>query len=169
MTRAARRTTPQANPGNAADDNAHGEEPSSPTLSAKEKVKHFFVKQSVKVAVARGTGNFEETPDGSRMEEVEAYLNTLENNVKALAKATLYLVNVSKESSANMHELGQSLFGLHQTYDPAAQSHGEEENIAPAAGTLRSSSGLPSIKAISNVFASLSAINKVSAEARSAR
>merc|ERR1719253_2292743 len=60
-----------------------------------------------------------------------------------------------------MHELGQSLFGLHQTYDPAAQSHGEEENIAPAAGTLRSSSGLPSIKAISNVFASLSAINKV--------
>jgi len=95
------------------------------------------------------------------MEEVEQYLDTLENNVKALSKGTLYLVNVSKESSTTMHELGQSLFGLHQTFDPASNANNDEENIAPATKAPSKPTTLPSIKSISNVFASLSAINKV--------
>eukprot|EP00581_Thalassiosira_minuscula_P000911 CAMPEP_0183745666 /NCGR_PEP_ID=MMETSP0737-20130205/66362_1 /TAXON_ID=385413 /ORGANISM="Thalassiosira miniscula, Strain CCMP1093" /LENGTH=484 /DNA_ID=CAMNT_0025981345 /DNA_START=104 /DNA_END=1558 /DNA_ORIENTATION=+ len=140
----------KANPGNGADDISLED-----TSAIKEKAKHFFVKVGIKAKVARGVSGLEETPDGARMEEVEHYLSTLENHVKTLSKATLYLVNVSQETSTSMHELGQSLFGLHQTYDPESSTNNEEEE------TTSKTSNLPSIKAISNVFASLSAINKV--------
>ena len=126
------------------------------TEKAKESVKHFFVKVGVKAKVARGVGELEETGDGARMEEVEAYLNTLDNHVKALAKATLYLVNVSKDTSTTMHELGQSLFGLQQTYDPESIAGDEDDDASDSKKT-----NLPSIKVISNAFASLSAINRV--------
>lgn len=123
--------------------------------SAKEKVKHFFVKAGIKAKVARGgMEQLEETPDAAQMEEVEQYLSTLETHIKALAKATLYLVDVSKETSINMHDLGQTLFGLQQTYDPDAIKSGQSDNSEPK-------SKYPSLKTISNVFASLSAINKV--------
>lgn len=146
----------KANPGNGGGE-SDLDELSSPTQKAKEKVKHFFVKAGVKVKVARG-GELEETRDGKQMEEVEQYLSTLETHVKALSKATLYLVNVSKDTSTTMHELGQSLFGLHQTYDPesAANNNADDEP--------RKKSNLPSMKTISNVFASLSAINKVKSD-----
>ncbi|KAL7497352.1 hypothetical protein ACHAWT_007587 [Skeletonema menzelii] len=127
--------------------------------TAKEKVKHFFVKAGIKAKVARGH-DLEETPDAAQVEEVEQYLSTLETHVKGLAKATLYLVDVSKETSTNMHELGQSLFGLHQTYDPdAATSDDENDNNNNVNSTAKSKN--PSLKTISNIFASLSAINKV--------
>lgn len=117
-----------------------------------EKVKHFFVKKTIQAKVMRG-GELEETGDGQQMQEIEQYLDTLENHVKSLSKATLYLVSVSEETSKSMHELGQTLFGLHQTYDPesALRNNDNEDK----------KSNLPSLKAISNVFASLSAINKV--------
>ena len=133
--------------------------------SAKEKVKHFFVKAGIKAKVARGAIDLEETPDGAQMEEVEQYLSTLETHIKALAKATLYLVDVSKETSTNMHELGQTLFGLHQTYDPDAPSADNntdsdgDNNIGSDNSNAKSKN--PSLKTISNIFASLSAINKV--------
>lgn len=129
-------------------------------------MKHFFVKVGIKAQVARGVGGLEETPGGARMEEVEHYLTTLESQIKSLAKATLYLVNSSKDTSANMHELGQCLFGLHQTYNTESNSdNGEEE----AAASSSKNSHLPTIKAISNVFASLSAINKVKHDEDSAK
>ena len=109
----------------------------------------------IKAKVARG-GELEETRDGAKMEEIEIYLSTLETHVKALSKATMYLVNVSKEKSTTMHELGQSLFGLHQTYDPESPVNNNETSPEP-----KKNPNLPSIKTISNVFASLSAINKV--------
>ena len=90
------------------------------------------------------------------MEEVEQYLSTLETHIKALAKATLYLVDVSKETSTNMHELGQTLFGLQQTYDPDATTSNSSQS-----DNSETKSKYPSLKTISNVFASLSAINKV--------
>ena len=121
------------------------------TKTAKEKVKHFFVKAGIKAKVARGA-DLEETPGAAQVDEVEQYLSTLETHVKALAKATLYLVDVSKDSSTNMHELGQTLFGLHQTFDPDAGS--SENNNSDGNKN-------PSLKTISNIFASLSAINKV--------
>jgi sorting nexin-1/2 len=132
--------------------------------STKEKVKHFFVKAGIKAKVARGV-DLEETPDGAQMEEVEQYLSTLETHMKALAKATLYLVDVSKESSTNMHELGQTLFGLHQSYDPDAPStdntgSGDDDNESSSNNSSVKSKN-PSLKTISNIFASLSAINKV--------
>jgi len=129
--------------------------------SAKEKVKHFFVKAGIKAKVARGV-DLEETPDGAQMEEVEQYLSTLEMHMKALAKSTLYLVDVSKESSTHMHELGQTLFGLHQSYDPDAPSTdntGSGDNDGNNNSSTKSKN--PSLKTISNIFASLSAINKV--------
>jgi len=146
----------KANPGNGSD-GSDLDDAVSPTQKAKEKVKHFFVKASVKVKVARG-GELEETRDGAQMEEVEHYLSTLETHVKALSKATLYLVNVSKDTSTTMHELGQSLFGLHQTYDPESAANNNADSEPPK------KSNLPSIKTISNVFASLSAINKVKSD-----
>ena len=150
---------PQANPGNGADE-IIVDESATPTEKAKEKVKHFFVKAGVKVNVARGK-ELEETRDGAQMEEVENYLSTLETHVQALSKATLYLVNVSKETSTTMHELGQSLFGMHQTYDPES---GANTNSEPP-----KKSNLPSIKSISTVFASLSAINKVKSDENEAK
>lgn len=131
------------NPGNAnSDDLLDGTVPST----NKEKAKHMLVKLGVRAKVARG-GELEESQDGAQMFEVESYLNTLENHVKTLSKTTLSLVNVSKETSSALHELGQSLFGLHQTFDPEASKS--------------TKSPLPSIKVISNVCASLSAINRV--------
>jgi len=129
------------------------------TSSAKEKVKHFFVKAGIKAKVARGK-DLEETPDAAQMDEVEQYLSTLETHVKALAKATLYLVDVSKDTSTNMHELGQSLFGLHQTYDPDTTTSEEDDNNSNNNNSNTKSKN-PSLKTISNIFASLSAINKV--------
>lgn len=126
--------------------------------SAKEKVKHFFVKAGIKAKVARGQ-DLEETPDAAQVDEVEQYLSTLETHVKSLAKSTLYLVDVSKESSTNMHELGQSLFGLHQTYDPDAATSDDENGSKNNNSNAKSKN--PSLKTISNIFASLSAINKV--------
>jgi sorting nexin-1/2 len=128
--------------------------------SAKEKVKHFFVKAGIKAKVARGgMEQLEETPDAAQMEEVEQYLSTLETHIKALTKATLYLVDVSKETSTNMHELGQTLFGLQQTYDPDAMQ--TTSNGGQSDNNSETKSKYPSLKTISNVFASLSAINKV--------
>jgi len=144
----------KANPGNGKDDTTM--EDATPTEKAKESVKHFFVKVGIKAKVARGGGELEETGNAARMEEVEHYLNTLENHVKALSKATLYLVNVSKDTSTTMHELGQSLFGLQQTYDTESDASNDDDSSEP-----RKTLNLPTIKAISNVFASLSAINKV--------
>lgn len=137
----------------------------SPTEKAKEKVKHFFVKTSVKMKSARGV-ELEETRDGARMEEVESYLNTLETQVKSLSKATLYLVAASKETSTNMHELGLTLFGLHQTYDPESASN---RNVDSDDSFAAKTKNLPPIKAISNVFASLSAINKVKSDENEAK
>jgi sorting nexin-1/2 len=123
--------------------------------STKEKVKHFFVKAGIKAKVARGgIEQLEDTPDAAQMEEVEQYLSTLEIHIKALVKATLYLVDVSKDTSANLHDLGQTLFGMHQTYDPDAPS--TDNNSAN-----QTKSKNPSLKTISNIFASLSAIQKV--------
>ena len=150
----------KANPGNGDDDSA--DDPSSPKEKFTEKAKHFFVKAGVKVQVARG-GELEDTRDGQQMEEVDSYLNTLETHVKSLSKATLYLVHASKETSTTMHELGQSLFGLHQTYDPESSVNSSAES-EPA-----KKSNLPSIKTISNVFASLSAINKVKSDENEAK
>lgn len=137
------------------------------TSSAKEKVKHFFVKAGIKAKVARGK-DLEEIPDAAQMDEVEQYLSTLETHVKALAKATLYLVDVSKDTSTHMHELGQSLFGLHQTYDPDTTTSEEEDgssSSSSSSSTNKNNSNVksknPSLKTISNIFASLSAINKV--------
>ena len=116
-----------------------------------EKVKHFFVKTTVKAKVIRGQ-ELEETSDGQQMEEIEEYLNTVSTHVKSLATTTLALVKNSEDTSKNMHELGQTLFGLHQTYDPEKSSgnNGKEFNTS-----------LPSLKKISGVFGSLSAIHKV--------
>ena len=152
----------KANPGNSSADDDSADDPSSPKEKFTEKAKHFFVKAGVKVNVARG-GELEDTRDGQQMEEVDSYLNTLETHVKSLSKATLYLVHVSKETSTTMHELGQSLFGLHQTYDPESSANSSAES-EPA-----KKSNLPSIKTISNVFASLSAINKVKSDENEAK
>eukprot|EP00574_Skeletonema_japonicum_P009131 CAMPEP_0201717686 /NCGR_PEP_ID=MMETSP0593-20130828/3367_1 /ASSEMBLY_ACC=CAM_ASM_000672 /TAXON_ID=267983 /ORGANISM="Skeletonema japonicum, Strain CCMP2506" /LENGTH=488 /DNA_ID=CAMNT_0048207805 /DNA_START=77 /DNA_END=1543 /DNA_ORIENTATION=+ len=130
------------------------------TSSAKEKVKHFFVKAGIKAKVARGV-DLEETPDGAQVDEVEQYLSALETHVKALAKATLYLVDVSKDTSTNMHELGQSLFGLHQTYDPDTATSEDDGSGSSSNNNSNVKSKNPSLKTISNIFASLSAINKV--------
>lgn len=131
------------------------------TSSAKEKVKHFFVKAGIKAKVARGV-DLEETPDAAQVDEVEQYLSALETHVKALAKATLYLVDVSKETSTNMHELGQSLFGLHQTYDPDTTTPDDNDSSSSSSSNnSNAKSKNPSLKTISNIFASLSAINKV--------
>lgn len=146
----------KANPGNGADDTT-GLEDTTTTEKAKESVKHFFIKVGIKAKVARGN-KLVETSDGSRMEEVEQYLNTLDNHAKALSKATLYLVNVSKDTSTTMHELGQSLFGLQQTYGPASDA-ADDEDDADTSEQIKTN--LPTLKTISNVFASLSAINKV--------
>jgi len=141
----------KANPGNTStDEQIDGTVPDS----AKEKVKHYLVKVGVRAKVARG-GELEENRDGARMQEVESYLNTLEDHVKVLSKATLKLVDISKESSTTMHELGQSLFGLHQTHDGSGKSE--------------KSSALPSMKLVSNVLASLSAINRVKHDEDDAR
>ena len=129
------------------------------TSSAKEKVKHFFVKAGIKAKVARGV-DLEETPDAAQVDEVEQYLSALETHVKALAKATLYLVDVSKETSTNMHELGQTLFGLHQTYDPDTTTSDDNDGSS-SNNNSNAKSKNPSLKTISNIFASLSAINKV--------
>ena len=115
-----------------------------------EKVKHFFVKTTVKAKAMRGR-ELEETSDGQQMEEIEEYLNTVSVHVKSLAKTTLALVKISEDTSKSMHELGQTLFGLHQTYDPEKSSKNEFKGM----------STLPSLKAISSVFGSLSAIHKV--------
>lgn len=115
-----------------------------------EKVKHFFVKTTVKAKAMRGK-DLEETSDGQQMEEIEEYLNTVSVHVKSLAKTTLALVKISEDTSKNMHELGQTLFGLHQTYDPEKSSKNESKEM----------STLPSLKTISSVFGSLSAIHKV--------
>jgi len=158
-----------ANPGNSSPAwDASDEHDASATTTiekAKEKVKHLWVKTSVKAKVARGGMELEETADGKRMEEVENYVNSLDVHVRTMSRCTLYLVGASKEASANMHELGQSLFGLHQLYDPeiAVGSSGSEDSPAPPPQSKRSS-GLPSIKTISNVFASLSAVNKVKSD-----
>merc|ERR1719145_413039 len=139
------------NPGNTnTDEQIDGTVPDS----AKEKMKHYFVKVGVRAKVARG-GELEENRDGARMQEVESYLDTLEDHVKVLSKATLKLVGISMESSATMHELGQSLFGLHQTYD--------------GSGKNEKASALPSMKLVSNVLASLSAINRVKHDEDDAR
>jgi len=131
------------------------------TSSAKEKVKHFFVKAGIKAKVARGV-DLEETPDAAQVDEVEQYLSALETHVKALAKATLYLVDVSKETSTNMHELGQTLFGLHQTYDPDTTTPDDNDSSSSSSSNnSNAKSKNPSLKTISNIFASLSAINKV--------
>jgi len=130
------------------------------TSSAKEKVKHFFVKAGIKAKVARGV-DLEETPDAAQVDEVEQYLSALETHVKALAKATLYLVDVSKETSTNMHELGQTLFGLHQTYDPDTTTPDDNDSSSSSSNNSNAKSKNPSLKTISNIFASLSAINKV--------
>lgn len=159
----------KAHPGNAPassdTDSNHGSESglgeeSSTTSKFTEKAKHFFVKAGVKVNIARG-GELEDTRDGSQMEEIESYLNTLETHIKSLSKATLYLVNVSKETSTTMHELGQSLFGVHQMYDPESQAAAASNNTNVI---QHKPTNLPSIKSISNVFASLSAINKVKSD-----
>lgn len=157
-----------ANPGNAtpAWDASDELDASATTIEkAKEKVKHLWVKTSVKAKVARGGMELEETADGKRMEEVESYVDSLDVHVRTMSRCTLYLVGASKEASASMHELGQSLFGLHQLYDPetAVGSSGSEDSPAPPPQSKRSS-GLPSIKTISNVFASLSAVNKVKSD-----
>jgi len=148
----------------------------SPTENFKEKAKHFFVKTRIKARVMGG-GELEETSDGAAFEEVEQYLQSLEAHVKAVAKATKFLVNVSKDTSSNMHELGQTLFGMVQDYDPSktnsaagdanvnvkvnvddndtTHSHNSNNN------NNNNNKSLPSLKTISNVFASLSAIHKV--------
>ena len=157
-----------ANPGNAppASDapDEHDAGGGTAIEKAKEKVKHLWVKTSVKAKVARGGMELEETADGKRIEEVESYVDSLDVHVRTLSRCTLYLVGASREASANMHELGQSLFGLHQLYDPetAVGSSGAEDSPAPPQS--KRSSGLPSIKAVSNVFASLSAVNKVKSD-----
>ena len=119
-----------------------------------EKVKHFFVKTQVKAKAIRGQ-ELEETSDGQQIEEIEEYLNTVSNHVKLLSKTTLALVKASEETSKNMHELGQTLFGLHQTYDPdkakESNNHHHHDN----------NNKHPSLKAISSVFGSLSAIHRV--------
>ncbi|KAL7481333.1 hypothetical protein ACHAW6_007012 [Cyclotella cf. meneghiniana] len=117
-----------------------------------EKVKHFFVKTTVKAKALRG-GELEETSDGQQMEEIEEYLNTVSVHVKSLAKKTLALVKASEDTSKNMHELGQTLFGMHQTYDPDKNNNGNDSNMKHKT--------LPSLKTISTVLASLSAIHKV--------
>lgn len=61
-----------------------------------------------------------------------------------------------------MHELGQSLFGLHQLYDPETNTN--NTSAAGADPTPYKLSTLPSIKTISNVFASLLAVNKVKSD-----
>jgi len=74
-----------------------------------EKVKHFFVKTTVKAKVMRGA-ELEETSDGRQIEEIEEYLNTVSVHVKSLSKTTLALVKASEDTSTNMHELGQVMF-----------------------------------------------------------
>ena len=109
----------------------------------------------------------EETIDGKKMEEVENYIDALDSHVRTMSRCTLYLAGSSGEISSNMHELGQSLFGLHQLYDPetsinstaGGSSLDSDVVVVPPPG--RSSASTPSIKSISSVLASLSAINKV--------
>ncbi|KAL3799203.1 hypothetical protein ACHAW5_007242 [Stephanodiscus triporus] len=149
-----------AHPGNAPTELSDDDSNSGTTIEkAKEKVKHLWVKTSVKAKVVRGVMDLEETVDGKKMEEVENYIESLDTHVKTLSRCTHYLVGASRETSTNMHELGQSLFGLHQLYDP-------ETSVNASADTepMTKRSGLPSIKAISNVFASLSAVNKVKSD-----
>ena len=105
----------------------------------------------------------EETADGAAFEEVEQYLDNLDMHVKSLAKSTLFLVDTSKDMSRNYHELGQTLFGLHQMYDPDKKepsSNGEDGDDADNTDKY-TAKNLPKLKTISNIFASLSAINKV--------
>lgn len=151
----------KANPGSGTDETLA--EDVSATETVKEKAKHFFVKVGIKAKVARGVSELQETQEGARkMEEVEHYLTTLETHVKALSKSTLFLVNSSRETSTTMHELGQSLFGLHQTYDPESNASGVDDDVdtmTPPSPAKKPN--LPSVKVISNVFASLSAVNKV--------
>lgn len=144
------------------------EEDVNTTTAAKvsEKLKHFFVKATVKVKVARG-GELEETDDGAQMEVVTNYINELDVHMKTIAKATHHLVNVSRESSTNMHELGQSLFGLHQLHHPESANNPYvvdselQTNSSSSSNNNTSSSNPPSMKLISNIFASLSAVHKV--------
>ncbi len=139
------------------------EEDINTTTAAKvsEKLKHFFVKATVKVKAARG-GELEETDDGAQMEMVANYLNELDMHMKTIVKATQYLVNVSRDSSSNMHELGQSLFGLHQLHHPesANNPYVVDSELQPSSSNT-TNSNYPSMKSISNIFASLSAVHKV--------
>ena len=151
-----------ANPGNASTDVSTDDEEATTTEKAKETIKHFWVKATVKVKVARGTSELEDTSDGRKMEEVENYIESVDVHVKTLSRCTLKLVGMAKETSTTMHELGQSLFGLHQLYDPETNA-----NAAASVGadpTPYRLSMLPSIKTISNVFASLSAVNNVKSD-----
>ncbi len=140
------------------------EEDINTTTAAKvsEKLKHFFVKATVKVKAARG-GELEETDDGAQMEVVANYLNELDMHMKTIVKATQYLVNVSRESSSNMHELGQSLFGLHQLHHPesANNPYVVDSELQSNSSNATNNSNYPSMKSISNIFASLSAVQKV--------
>lgn len=145
-----------ANPGNASTDVSTDDEVTTTTEKAKETIKHFWVKAIVKVKVSRGTSELEDTSDGRKMEEVENYIESLDVHVKTLSRCTLRLVGMAKETSTTMHELGQSLFGLHQLYDPHS-AVGEDP-------TPYKLSTLPSINTISNVFASLSAVNRVKSD-----
>lgn len=152
-----------ANPGNASTDiSTDDEETTTTTEKAKETIKHFWVKATVKVKVARGTSELEDTSDGRKMEEVENYIESLDVHVKMLSRCTLKLVGTAKETSTTMHELGQSLFGLHQLYDP--ETNANNASAIGADPTPYKLSTLPSIKTISNVFASLSAVNKVKSD-----
>lgn len=63
-----------------------------------------------------------------------------------------------------MHELGQTLFGLHQTFDPdkvkeSSSNHHHHHSSSDNSSTFTNSQ--PSLKAISSIFASLSAIHRV--------
>ncbi|KAL3827626.1 hypothetical protein ACHAXA_000499 [Cyclostephanos tholiformis] len=153
-----------ANPGNA-DHRAYDDDgealSATRTEKAIEKVKHLWVKTSVKAKVARGNMELEETTDGKKMEEVENYVDALDTHVKTMSRCTLYLAGLSGEVSTNMHELGQSLFGLHQLYDPETSVNSSGSSLDSAVIPTNKRSGLPSIKAISSVLASLSAVNKV--------
>lgn len=156
-----------ANPGNASTDVSADDEATTSTEKAKEKVKHFWVKTTVKVKLARGVTDLEDTRDGKRMEEVENYIESLDMYVTTLSRCTLSLVGMAKDASTTMHELGQSLFGLHQLYDPETNA-----NYAAVVGVDHTSNKLsmwPSIKTISNVFASLSAVNKVKSDENQAK
>jgi sorting nexin-1/2 len=137
----------------------HVDETATETERLTEKVKHFFVKTTVKAKAMRGQ-DLEETSDGQQMEEIEEYLNTVAVHVKALAKTTLALVKTNEDTSKNMHELGQTLFGLHQTYDPD-KSTNDNHHASSNDKSTNASLSLPSLKTISSVFGSLSAIHKV--------